>query len=523
MSYSTANKEDGWLARLKGGGTVAWEQKLGSTGADRLVRVRWLGDGFAAAGRFEKSGKSDMWVVRTDAAGIVLWNQTYGVAANTEYGYGLAPAPDGGLAVIGRAYGKGAGDADIWLVRLDKSGKQLWEKTFGGKDYDTGSDVEEVAGGFVLAGGWTPGGGSDDTVPWLGRVDAQGITVWESTYPAGPGSYAWAVTPLADGGFAATGLAYHKPHPYDQALLLRVDAKGKRLFERLYGGDGDEDGSAILPAAGGGYVILADDESKGAGGSDAWLLKTDAWGNVTCGESGVCGVTPVAACDDGKGCTLDSCDAAKGCVHAIVPGCCDSDAACSDGEATCTVDKCVGGLCDHTFTGAAGCCNPFLLKKDFEDAALAPLTTGSAFASKWQVWDKGKAFSGKWAAWYGNPAKGTYDDGKTNGTLQLPSLAIPGAGKTTLRFRLYQDTEISKSYDVFEVWANVGPNTDKPLWASHAQAPMKAATWQEWTLDLGAFAGKSLQLSFRFDTLDGASNKTTGVFLDDVVVDKACP
>ncbi|MSP92972.1 MAG: hypothetical protein EXR79_14425 [Myxococcales bacterium] len=523
-SYSSANKQDGWLARLKADGSVAWEKSLGSTGTDRLTKVRWLGDGFAAAGRFEKSGKSDVWVVRSDAAGAVLWNLTYGVLASTEYGYALAPAADGGLLVIGRTYAKGAGDADVWLVRLDKAGKQLWDKTYGDTKYDTGSAITEIAGGYVLGGASNVAGGSnDDTWPWLARIDAQGTALWSATYPAPGGSFARAVAALPDGGVAATGQWNdNSPQHGQQVLFLRVDAKGKLLVERTYGGPGDEDGAGIVAVAGGGFVLAADDESKGAGGANMWVMKMDPWGNANCAESGVCGATLVPACDDSKVCTLDACDPFKGCIHTVVAGCCENDAACSDGEKTCTVDACVNAECEHAYTGAAGCCNPWLLKKDFEDGTLAPLSATSTFLSKWQVWGKGKAYGGKWAAWYGNPAKGTYDDGKTYGALVLPTLAIPLAGKASLRFRLYQDTEIGKSYDVFEVHASSG-GSDQTLWASHAQTSMKAAAWQAWVVDLAAFAGKSVELTFRFDTVDDLGNKTGGVFVDDVVVEKTCP
>ena len=46
-----------------------------------------------------------------------------------------------------------------------------------------------------------------------------------------------------------------------------------------------------------------------------------------------------AFCDDGNACTTDTCDGAKGCVHA------QSTTSCRDGDACTEGDTCAGGKC----------------------------------------------------------------------------------------------------------------------------------------------------------------------------------
>ena len=63
---------------------------------------------------------------------------------------------------------------------------------------------------------------------------------------------------------------------------------------------------------------------------------------------GSCGGTAVV-CDDGDGCTTDTCNPLKGCEYPSVPGCeCDEDADCIDtdvcnGQETCSGNTCVPG------------------------------------------------------------------------------------------------------------------------------------------------------------------------------------
>jgi len=63
----------------------------------------------------------------------------------------------------------------------------------------------------------------------------------------------------------------------------------------------------------------------------------------TCG-AGKCKAGAAVSCDDKQACTLDTCDAQKGCQHAA------SDAACDDANA-CTLDACAVGGCTHAAGG----------------------------------------------------------------------------------------------------------------------------------------------------------------------------
>jgi hypothetical protein len=75
-------------------------------------------------------------------------------------------------------------------------------------------------------------------------------------------------------------------------------------------------------------------------------------GNACNGEerctSGVCVVSVVLDCDDDDLCTADACDAALGCSHTDIAGCCRLDVDCVDSE-SCTLDQCdvATGTCSH--------------------------------------------------------------------------------------------------------------------------------------------------------------------------------
>jgi len=256
-----------------------------------------------------------------------------------------------------------------------------------------------------------------------------------------------------------------------------------------------------------------------------WTLKVVDTGFTNNGSDGtlkswsialatVCQFDPTAL--QGKACDGGSCH--KG----ICASGCTAASECSDGNA-CTTDTCSGGVCKNDFNGGAGCCNPYLLARDFEDGKLEPLgASNSSSSSKWQAWNGGQAYTGTWAAYYGNPSKKSFNDGKTYGYLNLPDVQVPASGKTTLEFALYMDTESGLKYDQLKVLATVSGGTAVTLW-DKAASGFATDKWQKWSVDLSAHAGKQVKLQFLFDTYDDKGNDGEGVYLDDVKVTKTCP
>ena len=95
------------------------------------------------------SGKSDICLVKTDIEGNEEWNQTFG-GSDDDMGYSVNQTTDGGYVLTGYSQSFGSGESDVWLIKTDGQGNELWRKTFGD---GYGLSVQQtVDGGFIVTG-----------------------------------------------------------------------------------------------------------------------------------------------------------------------------------------------------------------------------------------------------------------------------------------------------------------------------------------------------------------------------------
>jgi hypothetical protein len=511
--------DDLWLLKLKSDGSVDLDKNFGGGGTERGYGIVGLADGYVLAGRSDQKGSTDGWIVRTDLAGNKSWDFTFGTAGYDSF-YEVVQTADGGYLMAGTAQPK-AGDYDGWVVRTDASGTKLWDKTYGTGKNDWFNGMTQLSdGGLALIGQASTG---SDNAMWLVRADKTGAALWTKSFDAVGTVEGEGVVALAD-GYQIVGTI--NSNGKGDVWTVRTDASGNAVWDQKLGGTGDDDSAAIVKSADGGVALGADTASKGAGSKDAWLLRIDAWGSSSCAASGTCVSLATSDCNDGNVCTADSCSAQKGCTHTAIANCCTVQADCDDAN-PCTIDTCASGnLCKHVFSSGPGCvCDPNLFTDDFESGQLNPVTqSGTSSSVLWQVDCKDEANGGKCALYYGNPVQENFDNGTTNsGTATLPNVTLPAGKSATLAFSTWLDVESTSDYDKLSVTVTPTGGTATTLWSKGTATGVKMQAWQNWTVDLTAFAGKTVAIKVSFDTVDQTENAGKGVFVDDVAVTRGCP
>lgn len=152
-----------------------------------------------------------------------------------------------------------------------------FSKTFGGSSSDYFFDIIECSsGGYAMVGyTWSFGEGNNDM--YLVRVNADGNLLWNKTYGGTGQDFAYGIVELSNGFALAGGSDSYSADA--NAWLVRTDLNGNHLWNASIGGPSTDRAYGLVACASGGFTMAGQTESFGADSADLWLLHTDATGN----------------------------------------------------------------------------------------------------------------------------------------------------------------------------------------------------------------------------------------------------
>jgi hypothetical protein len=107
------------------------------------------------------------------------------------------------------------------------------------------------------------------------KIDASGNMMWNRTYGGTNHDWAYALVQTTDGGYALAGLTNSFSTGSEDFWLVKIDASGNMMWNRTYGGTGDDRAYALVQTTDGGYALTGRTFSFGADEGDFWLVKTD--------------------------------------------------------------------------------------------------------------------------------------------------------------------------------------------------------------------------------------------------------
>jgi hypothetical protein len=105
-----------------------------------------------------QNGGSDVWLIKIDDNGQLVWEKTYG-GQEFDAAENVSLCANGGFLVSGNSKSNdfdlstNKGENDFWFIKTDENGHIIWQTTFGGANLDFGFDAKEnFDGSIVLVG-----------------------------------------------------------------------------------------------------------------------------------------------------------------------------------------------------------------------------------------------------------------------------------------------------------------------------------------------------------------------------------
>jgi len=279
-TYSDAKGNDAWLMKIDEDGTVIWEKKYGSYTDDYIYCVESTGDGYIAVGKtFSYSYNNSFmgWLIKVNEDGEKEWEKILGGKGDDCF-LSIHRTTDGGFILGGYTKSSGAGDADIWLLKLDENWEKDWENIWGGAKWDQANDIRQTSDeGYITLFYYDSFGFGDDD-DWLYKINVSGIKEWQRTF-GGVGRDILSQIMETDDGFVIAGSTESFGSGKFDVWIIKTDEEGRLLWNKTFGGGGNDYGYYVEQTDDG-YIVVGSTESFGSGGSDAWVIKTDREGNL---------------------------------------------------------------------------------------------------------------------------------------------------------------------------------------------------------------------------------------------------
>jgi hypothetical protein len=277
-------------------GTVIeeWNVTFGGKGTDCGYLVHQTDDdGFLLLGETNSygSGMYDIWLIKTDHYGRELWNMTVG-GIYADFAHCIQSI-DTNYIIVGGTFVSCAQDVDVLLIKIDGNGNVIWEKTIGGTSHDKGYALQVTDYGYLIVGETYSYGTATGDI-WILKTDFDGNELCNSTIGGYgmQGDIAYAIEKTSDDGYVIAGGTWSYGSGYNDVWLIKIDTNGLEQWNRTFGGDSYDQALQVKQTNDDGFILIGETWSFSTPQGCLWVIKTDNEGNeqwnTTFGGHGTC-------------------------------------------------------------------------------------------------------------------------------------------------------------------------------------------------------------------------------------------
>ncbi len=159
------------LVKMDDNGNEIWNKTYGGKMDELFNDVKKIDGGIIAVGhkQVQSIQKWAGFVVLTDNNGKVLWKKIF--VDNVATGTSSVEVSKDGYIVVGYRGIFNIGLDDLFIAKLDKSGKTVWNHTIGGNYEDAGVWIQKYKGDQYYIVGYSDRNGLGKTGLWILKVE----------------------------------------------------------------------------------------------------------------------------------------------------------------------------------------------------------------------------------------------------------------------------------------------------------------------------------------------------------------
>lgn len=190
---------------------------------------------------------------------------------------------------------------DLWLYKLDENGNKVWDKSYGGTDYEYAADILLKDDFLYLIGTSSSISSGNKTAAnkgekdyWIVKTDLQGNKIWDVSFGGDTNDFVYSAVFAEDGniivgGSSWSGISGDKTDArfgFNDFWVVKIDTSGNMIWENTYGGT-SADGLGNITVFQDRIILSGYSDSPQGfgktaqhyGNGDYWLVEIDEQGN----------------------------------------------------------------------------------------------------------------------------------------------------------------------------------------------------------------------------------------------------
>ena len=218
---------------LTGQYSLKWARTYGGDGKDEAHKIIETKNGDLILAGYTFSNNKHLWIIKLDQNGNTIWGKTNKTKQESE-AKSMMISKDSSIVVAGFSVQMYRYQSDLWILKLNQDGKELWSKTYGGNGEEAAYDIIETNDyGYAIAGFTSTNENFQDDALVL-KLDSSGNKLWERTYGDEKKDYAYGISKTADNDLVICGTQGNRGGNFNSFWVVKVDSLGVDIWDKVY-------------------------------------------------------------------------------------------------------------------------------------------------------------------------------------------------------------------------------------------------------------------------------------------------
>ena len=181
---------------------------------------------------------SQAYMLHVDSLGNYLWSKNYG-GPEFESARRVLCVNNEGYYLAGCTNSFGNGAYDFYLIKTGQQGELLWQKTYGGSEWEKVHDAALTKDNGVIMVGETNSNAGNSTDAFIVRTNSEGDTLWTKNIGGFEIDLATSIRPINDSTFVVGGQIFLQDSLMTKGFLMRIRDNGYVDWFKTVGDNGN--------------------------------------------------------------------------------------------------------------------------------------------------------------------------------------------------------------------------------------------------------------------------------------------